>query len=78
MPRLRYLGRDEEGEPIWVDPADAPPLRVRKGLGKPHYEMSQAEQVMHGYKQLEEKGWKSAYSKQDILRTWKAEAEQAR
>lgn len=71
MPRLRYLGRDEEGEPMWVDPSDAPPLTHRKGLGKPMNEMSQAEAVLHGYKNLEEKGWKSAFTKKEILRTWK-------
>jgi len=70
MPRLRYLGRDEEGDPIWVEPREATHLTPRHD-GKPQSEMTQSEAVLHGYKNLENKGWRSAFSKQEILRTWK-------
>lgn len=66
MPRLRYLGRDEEGEPLWSETKSAPQTRRFESHHK-----TQAECVLHGYKQLEDKGWRSAYSKQDILKTWK-------
>ena len=73
MPRLRYCGRDEDGEPIWKDPSEVPPSKERGHAyyRKPYHAMDFEEKVFDGYRQEEQKpGFRSAYSKADIKQTY--------
>ena len=73
MPRLRYCGRDEDGEPVWKDLHEVPPEKNRSHAfyKKPTEAMSFREKILDGYKQQEDRGrFKSAYSPNHIKRLW--------
>lgn len=68
MPTLRYMGKDEDGEAIWVESKKA-----RHTTNKPCWEkMTTREKALAGYRNMEDKGWKSAFSKNEVKRIWGA------
>lgn len=73
MPRLRYCGRDEDGEPVWKDLHEVPPDKQRSHnfYRKPYEAMDFEEKVYDGYRQEEQKpGFRSAFSKAEIKRLY--------
>ncbi len=78
MSRIRYIGRDKDGEPVWVPIDEAPPTAMRVSRRLPRRDLKQKDvegmtpkqQVMRGYQQLEERGGRSVYSAKEIKRIW--------
>lgn len=65
MRMLRFRGRGPDGKAIWEP--------IKKDRNDPNYDnqfKTQKEQVMQGYKKLEERGGKSAYTAKQIKKIW--------
>ena len=71
MTKLRYLGRDEEGEPLWSMAATAIGSNKHNGRSRWQQEdMSFKDKVKEGFAKSEAKGWAQAYSKQAVKKIW--------
>lgn len=71
MPKLRYMGRDADGEPIWEEGSHRMTEPGQAFFRKPREAMSFDEQVFDGYRKKELAGnFRSSYTKNDIKRTY--------
>jgi len=69
MPRLRYCGRDDNGDPIWREHGAVEPKNM--GFSRMQYEdMTPKQKAFEGFKSQESRGWRSAYTKAQVKQIW--------